>query len=157
MNAETILTRLCRAMAFAVLPATVAFASTPAWAQLQVPPAPVINSVDSNGVDLVNLTFSVNLGSISVGPAEGGLTASFSRTEGRRLDAAHDRLNLVGGINEWHDIHPFVIRRFTVTLMGRATVFTRTTSGTFVFKEGQGGTLVQTTARVGLEAHSVSP
>lgn len=119
--------------------------ASPAHAQLNVPPPAVIKSSDRNGVDLVHLTITRNLGSVSVGPTQGGLSDSLTRTDGgtEGPNIGNVRHSLVGGVAEWHAIHPFILRRFTVTVLGETNVFLRTTSGTYVFKEGKGGTLVE--------------
>ncbi|RZI98547.1 MAG: hypothetical protein EON90_13035 [Brevundimonas sp.] len=118
-----------------------AMTGAPALAQVDAPPPPVFSTSDRNGVDMVQGTISIVLGSVSIGPEAGGLSNTITMTDGKLAGASVNH-TIVGGISEIHAGADPVIRRFTVTFMGETTVFTKgRSSSNYVYREGRGGKL----------------
>jgi len=95
-----------------------------------VPPPPVYNSIDANGVDIVVGSLRITSPAIAIGlPESGGLSFSQQYDSG----ALAWRHNYEGTINNVGSV-------YTVTLLGSSETFTLT-GGNFAPGEGQGSTL----------------
>lgn len=117
-------------------------AARPAAAQIGVPPPPVFSAVDRNGVDMVGGSLTLNRGSVSIGPAEGGLSNSI--TQHHDINGTpYFRHSLPGGINEDYSPSMPTLRRFTVTLFGESMMFRESNPGTFLLQTGRGGMLTR--------------
>lgn len=102
--------------------AALALAPTAVLAQsgeFDLPPPSTFNTVDANSIDLASGMPSFRSPTLSIGPAEGGLTFSRYSDSGEWRDDAGGRVDRVQGTGETND--GFVIYR--VTVMGKTIVF----------------------------------